>query len=205
MRHPKTLTPTLSRKRERGPGIVPSSAIGRRGRALLPLPLAGEGGGRSGAFEPHAASPLSGPGLQAGTRTASEGRRTTTGLVSPRTPGAARRRPWRALKAGRRFQGAAEPFRGASNSARAGIRGHPQKRVFAPRAGALRFGSNALRPGGAPLNCSPSRRSPCAAGRRPGTGRSHNPRRGAGCGRRGSRCGCAPPPGRSAARRQAVR
>ena len=39
----------------------------------LPLPL-GEGGGRSGAFEPHAASPLSGRGLQAPTRTASEGR-----------------------------------------------------------------------------------------------------------------------------------
>ena len=38
----------------------------------LPLPL-GEGWGRSGAFEPHAASPLSGPGLQAGARTASEG------------------------------------------------------------------------------------------------------------------------------------
>ena len=38
-----------------------------------PLPLAGEGGGRSGAFEPHAASPLSSPGLQARSRTASEG------------------------------------------------------------------------------------------------------------------------------------
>jgi excinuclease ABC subunit C len=41
--------------------------------ALLPPPPAGEGGGRSGGFEPHAASPLSGSGLQAGTRTASEG------------------------------------------------------------------------------------------------------------------------------------
>ena len=41
--------------------------------ALLPLPRAGEGWGRSGGFEPHAASPLSGSGLQAGTRTASEG------------------------------------------------------------------------------------------------------------------------------------
>ena len=42
--------------------------------ALLPLPL-GEGRGRGGAFEPHAASPPSDPGLQAGMRTASEGRR----------------------------------------------------------------------------------------------------------------------------------
>ena len=41
-------------------------------RELLPLPL-GEGGGRDGTFEPHAASPSSGSGLQAGTRTASEG------------------------------------------------------------------------------------------------------------------------------------
>ena len=40
---------------------------------LLPLPLAEEGWGRSGAFEPHAASPLSDSGLQAGVRTASEG------------------------------------------------------------------------------------------------------------------------------------
>ncbi len=39
---------------------------------LLPLPL-GEGRGRGGAFEPHAASPASGLGLQAQTRTASEG------------------------------------------------------------------------------------------------------------------------------------
>ncbi|KNZ32157.1 MAG: alanyl-tRNA synthetase [Methylibium sp. NZG] len=38
----------------------------------LPLPL-GEGRGRSGAFEPHAASPQSGSGMQVGTRTASEG------------------------------------------------------------------------------------------------------------------------------------
>ena len=40
---------------------------------LLPPPL-GEGGGRSGAFEPHAASPRSGSGLQAAARTASGGR-----------------------------------------------------------------------------------------------------------------------------------
>ena len=41
--------------------------------AFLPLPL-GEGWGRSGAFEPHAASPLSSSGVPAGARTASEGR-----------------------------------------------------------------------------------------------------------------------------------
>ncbi len=46
--------------------------------ALHPLPLAGEGRGRSGAFEPHAASPPSGLGLQAQTRTASEGSLPTT-------------------------------------------------------------------------------------------------------------------------------
>jgi peptide/nickel transport system ATP-binding protein len=40
---------------------------------LPPLPRAGEGWGRSGGFEPHAASPLSDSGLQAGMRTASEG------------------------------------------------------------------------------------------------------------------------------------
>ena len=39
---------------------------------LLPLPL-GEGWGSRGAFEPHAASPRDGSGLQAGARTASEG------------------------------------------------------------------------------------------------------------------------------------
>ncbi|MDP1650804.1 MAG: excinuclease ABC subunit UvrA [Rubrivivax sp.] len=43
------------------------------GRAFLPLPLAGEGWGRAGGFEPHAASPASGTGMQAGARTASEG------------------------------------------------------------------------------------------------------------------------------------
>ena len=49
----------------RGDGEVPRSSA-----ALF----AGEGWGRGGAFEPHAASPTCGPGLQAGTRTASEGR-----------------------------------------------------------------------------------------------------------------------------------
>ena len=39
---------------------------------LPPLPL-GEGWGWSGVFEPHAASPRNGSGLQAGARTASEG------------------------------------------------------------------------------------------------------------------------------------
>ena len=42
---------------------------------MVPAPSAfkGEGWGRSGGFEPHAASPLSDAGLQAGMRTASEG------------------------------------------------------------------------------------------------------------------------------------
>ena len=40
---------------------------------LTPSPSQGEGRGRSGGFEPHAASPLSDAGLQAGMRTASEG------------------------------------------------------------------------------------------------------------------------------------
>ena len=52
------------------PRPQPSPACGRGGQELLPLPLAGEGGG--------------------------EGRRTTTGLVSPRTPGA--HGDWNALK-----------------------------------------------------------------------------------------------------------
>ena len=52
---------------------------------MLPLPL-GEGRGRSGAFEPHAASPLSGTGLQAGTRTASEGREATRSEPNRRPP-----------------------------------------------------------------------------------------------------------------------
>ena len=48
----------------------------RTGRSpvLPPLPL-GEGRGRDGAFEPHAASPSSGSGLQAAARTAGEERR----------------------------------------------------------------------------------------------------------------------------------
>ncbi len=60
----------------------PFGAEGGRGSrsisALFPLPLAGEGRGRGGAFQPHAASPTSGPGLQAGARTASEGGAVTT-------------------------------------------------------------------------------------------------------------------------------
>ena len=46
---------------------------GRLAVYSLPLPLAGEGRGRAGGFEPHAASPASGTGLPAGARTASEG------------------------------------------------------------------------------------------------------------------------------------
>ena len=58
-------------------GAEPSPQPSPRGRseglsAFPPLPL-GEGRGRAGAFEPHAASPTSGPGLQARARTASEG------------------------------------------------------------------------------------------------------------------------------------
>ena len=60
----RTPSPQPSRKRERGPGIAPSPACGRVGQESLPLPLAGEGGG--------------------------EGCRTTTGIVSPRTPDADR-------------------------------------------------------------------------------------------------------------------
>ena len=70
------------------PRISPASGSGRsawplsrrreRSNAWLPLPLAGEGWGRSRAFEPHAASRRSGSGLQARTRTASEGVRATT-------------------------------------------------------------------------------------------------------------------------------
>ena len=40
----------------------------------LPRPPGGEGGGRDGGFEAHAASPASGSGVQAGTRAASEGK-----------------------------------------------------------------------------------------------------------------------------------
>ena len=42
-------------------------------RDVAPSPFKGEGRGRGGGFEPHAASPLSDAGLQAGMRTASEG------------------------------------------------------------------------------------------------------------------------------------
>jgi predicted deacetylase len=49
----------------------------------LPLPLAGEGRGRDGGFEPHAASPSSGSGLQAGARTAGEGARNPHPPPSP--------------------------------------------------------------------------------------------------------------------------
>jgi dihydrolipoamide dehydrogenase len=66
------------------PSPQPSPASGRGSESALPGPSpapAGEGGGRDGAFEPHAASPSSGSGLQAGTRTASEG-----GGAPPPTP-----------------------------------------------------------------------------------------------------------------------
>jgi type I restriction enzyme M protein len=44
-----------------------------RGDKVTPSPLAEEGWGRDGGYEPRAASPASGSGVQAGTRTASEG------------------------------------------------------------------------------------------------------------------------------------
>ncbi len=58
--------------------------------------LEGEGGGRSGSFEPHAASPLSDAGLQASLRTAGEGEElarrishetASTQNIGPRVPG----------------------------------------------------------------------------------------------------------------------
>ena len=52
--------------------------------ALAPSPAPRErAGGQSGGFEPHAASPLSSSGLQAGTRTASEGGGTSIQVVVP--------------------------------------------------------------------------------------------------------------------------
>ena len=60
------------------PQPSPASGRGRRTAGVTPSPLWGEGGGPDGAFEPPAASPSGGSGLQAGTRTASEGDRATT-------------------------------------------------------------------------------------------------------------------------------
>ncbi|MBE0550219.1 MAG: hypothetical protein IH627_21675, partial [Rubrivivax sp.] len=57
------------------PSPQPSPASGR-GSEVAPAPSPApreRAGGQSGGFEPHAASPLSSSGLQAGTRTASEG------------------------------------------------------------------------------------------------------------------------------------
>ena len=59
------------------PQPSPPSTV-QREQGRLPLPHAGEGWGRDGAFEPHAASPSSGIGLQADARTASEGDSSTT-------------------------------------------------------------------------------------------------------------------------------
>jgi cytochrome c oxidase cbb3-type subunit IV len=58
-----------------GRGSNADSPPGQQGSHRLPLPLAGEGWGRDGGFEPHAASPASDSGLQARMRTASEGHR----------------------------------------------------------------------------------------------------------------------------------
>ena len=55
------------------PSPQPSPAPAGEG-VVVPSPAVRErAGGRSGGFEPHAASPLSGSGMQAGTRTAGEG------------------------------------------------------------------------------------------------------------------------------------
>ncbi len=70
----RTLTPTLSRERERGQDQTQAPSPATRERA----------GGRSGGFEPHAASPLSSSGLQAGTRTAREGARRPSFYVASR-------------------------------------------------------------------------------------------------------------------------
>ena len=70
LRTRSTLTPTLSHEYAgEGAGILPLLPRATKG----PLVAPGEGWGRNGAFEPHTASPRSGPGLQARTRTASEG------------------------------------------------------------------------------------------------------------------------------------
>jgi GNAT superfamily N-acetyltransferase len=60
-------------------------------RYFRPLPLAGEGRGRSGGFEPHAASPPSDSGLQAGMRTASEGLYGAPGHAPALTPALSQR------------------------------------------------------------------------------------------------------------------
>ncbi len=60
--------------------IIPAFLTKPKATSLLP-PLTGEGRERSGAFEPHAASPRSGLGLQAQTHTASGGE-----MVEPLSP-----------------------------------------------------------------------------------------------------------------------
>ena len=73
-----TLAPALSREREREQPRLDVRVDDDMSAELpvsAPLPLAGEGRGRTGALEPHAASPLSRLGLQAETRTGSEGPR----------------------------------------------------------------------------------------------------------------------------------
>ncbi|MDP1646875.1 MAG: UDP-N-acetylmuramoyl-L-alanine--D-glutamate ligase [Rubrivivax sp.] len=72
-RHGADVTVWDSRENPPQAAALQAEVPGARRIALLPLPPAGEGWGRSAGFEPHAASALSGPGLQAGTRTASEG------------------------------------------------------------------------------------------------------------------------------------
>ena len=67
-----------------GVGARPAAADQPPARAQAPSPAARErAGGRSGGFEPHAASTLSGSGLQDGTRTAGEG--VTSAAAAPHT------------------------------------------------------------------------------------------------------------------------
>ena len=67
----------------------PSPASGRGDRALLPLPQAGEGVGHCSISRKRERGSGIAPSPACG-RGRGEGRRTTTGLVSPRTPGADR-------------------------------------------------------------------------------------------------------------------
>ena len=76
----------MTRAADPHPNPLPRAGEGE----IPPLPRAGEGWGRSGAFEPHAASPLSDSGLQAGVRTASEGGARIAQITSAQLFGSAR-------------------------------------------------------------------------------------------------------------------
>ncbi len=69
------------------PSPQPSPAAAGEGARTTPSPAGvAEGRGRGGAFEPHAASPSSGSGLQAGPRTAGEGDREARALPTAALP-----------------------------------------------------------------------------------------------------------------------